>query len=573
MIRRTSELLDSVEPAARGPIEVDEFVVFALLRYRWTLALFLLIGVVFGVAYGVTQASEFVSTAKFFVRFGSREDFAPESAMRSGGTPPANATRIQDEIEILRDPVLHQRLVAKVGADALLRPYDPASRDPDDAALLTKAFHQMQSWWFAPADPDPDAPAPNPAARAMAAAAASGERLSISIQPYSRVITLQYRSHTPAVARDVLHAFMGVCQERHREVFSTAIQRSFIESQYNDALRRHTATVGEFEAHVEECGISDIAAERRRLESLIDGLRTSVAESTIQLKGIAEAIAVLDEMSDGAAFVVANPEHTRLAEELAGLQLAMAELRRTFRPDSDIYRTKSAQYETRIRTLTKELGGAAASPTSAADDPASRNAFLENVRSRRVALELEKSQVEQALGVRRAMLAEREAELDHVIGCEPVHEAFAERVERTKEYVDHLVRVQRDAEILGQMEQDDQLSSLTVIQEPTLPSLNVGPNRWHALLVGIGVGLICGVVLALLRHLRDATYRYPRALERQLGVPVLAVVPDDAQWLEFDDPFIDAGDAFALPVSPVGERGAASPHGEHPAPTATRGER
>ena len=48
--------------------------------------------------------------------------------------------------------------------------------------------------------------------------------------------------------------------------------------------------------------------------------------------------------------------------------------------------------------------------------------------------------------------------------------------------------------------------------------------------MGIGGGIGAGLALALLRQLLDSKVRFPRSVERSLGVRVLGVIPELPRW-------------------------------------------
>ena len=72
----------------------------------------------------------------------------------------------------------------------------------------------------------------------------------------------------------------------------------------------------------------------------------------------------------------------------------------------------------------------------------------------------------------------------------------------------------------------DQLSSARIVDKALPPSSPIHPNAQKIMFLwGLG-GLVLGVILAFLRDQLDTTFKDPQQLERQMGSPLLGVIPE-----------------------------------------------
>ncbi|HUP25447.1 MAG TPA: polysaccharide biosynthesis tyrosine autokinase [Thermoanaerobaculia bacterium] len=91
--------------------------------------------------------------------------------------------------------------------------------------------------------------------------------------------------------------------------------------------------------------------------------------------------------------------------------------------------------------------------------------------------------------------------------------------------LDQLVRRQSETDVAVGMEGGGE-SSIRVVEKATMPGSPAQPSLQRSLSMGVGGGLLLGFGLALLLELLDRTVKSGGEVERLLGLPVLAVVPD-----------------------------------------------
>jgi uncharacterized protein involved in exopolysaccharide biosynthesis len=93
-----------------------------------------------------------------------------------------------------------------------------------------------------------------------------------------------------------------------------------------------------------------------------------------------------------------------------------------------------------------------------------------------------------------------------------------------REYRSYLERAQ-SARIVSDMN-DAGLTSLSVLQAPTLPYQPARPRKFLMLLLALFAGLAGGLALCLFLESMDDTLALPEQVETAIGLPLLAVVND-----------------------------------------------
>jgi capsular exopolysaccharide synthesis family protein len=91
--------------------------------------------------------------------------------------------------------------------------------------------------------------------------------------------------------------------------------------------------------------------------------------------------------------------------------------------------------------------------------------------------------------------------------------------------LDQLVRKQSETDVAVGMEGDGE-SNIRVVEKATVPGSPSQPSLRRSMSMGLGGGLLLGFGCALLLELLDRTVKTGGEVERLLGLPVLAVVPD-----------------------------------------------
>lgn len=88
-----------------------------------------------------------------------------------------------------------------------------------------------------------------------------------------------------------------------------------------------------------------------------------------------------------------------------------------------------------------------------------------------------------------------------------------------------LLNKQMRAKMSASVEEQQEGQHFRIADPPTFPTAPSAPKRLRLSLGGIGAGLACGAVLALLAAMRDSSFHTEKELRRQFSVPIIVGVP------------------------------------------------
>jgi uncharacterized protein involved in exopolysaccharide biosynthesis len=148
VIEPAGERADWDEQGASS-FDLRECLLFAALRFWPLITSGLVLGCLFGLAYGFSLANEYTSHGKIHLKLSRVEQRTLDSLLPDGQTGGANTTGMNDELELLRNPEVSERVVRMLGAQEVLRPQDPAALDTSATPAALRWLHRAQSWWFA----------------------------------------------------------------------------------------------------------------------------------------------------------------------------------------------------------------------------------------------------------------------------------------------------------------------------------------------------------------------------------------------------------------------------------------
>ena len=94
-------------------------------------------------------------------------------------------------------------------------------------------------------------------------------------------------------------------------------------------------------------------------------------------------------------------------------------------------------------------------------------------------------------------------------------------VESNRALVEVFFARSREADI----QDSNNISNVRIIDRARVPRAPSGPNRLRIVITAVMMGLVCGVMLAMVRNHLDSTFKTRDDVERHVGLSVLAVVP------------------------------------------------
>lgn len=457
---------------------------------RWVLAVILLGGAL-GIAAGVLQPNRYDSNAKLFLRTGAREQFTSESLVEVDARQPAPAPTMTmaDEMQLVSDVAIFERVARELGPRVLSQPADPARDDGPLTSLPIRVFHRVQGWIFRSMD---ELGADSREDDLRAATKTLRRNTTVSNERGSNVILVSYTAGSPETAQAIVGALTRAFIERHRDQFSI---RSLLEnsrSQLEDAkLARDEAA----KACIDRVSQSEISM----LELQLPHLETELTSIQNDL-------------------FVARLRRDEIRQSREGVTAA-TEIRPSEGLPKEARETPTAKPEPKFRVT----------PPTAARAAGGRDDFApSSIEGRSAGLDAEDEALRVKIGLLESQLDMKKSRLDEfqtqlLAATTMRKDLMATRDAQDSRYAHMLARLT----VLQALENidGDEGANLCVLQAPTLEAEAVGPKRLLLLLKGLLIGTVAAAVLVLLRQTFESRLCDPETFERAQGVPVIGVIP------------------------------------------------
>lgn len=498
--------------------------------FPWVIALILL-GASAGIVVGLLQPNRYVSNAKLALRVGAREQLTAESLVapdeRQRATPPTMA----DELQMLSDVGLFERVARDLGPRVVARTADPARDDGPRTSAPVRLAHLLQACAFqglgaADAVTDEDA--------LLDATKLLKTNTTVTNEPGSSVILVSHTSTSPELARSIVQALANAFIARHREQFSIHSLLVSSRSRLAEVKLTRDACAKAFVEQVSQSGIAALETQVPRLETELGALESELFAARLRREEIARLRTSLSSRLLGVptevevlrpAVMIPNEDYeTQLA--LKRMLLAQKqELLIQSRPSEESRRRDKA-FDEQIGKLDLKLKEMPR--TIAQGSQMHENLGHAALQARIVDLDVESEALPVKLGLletrvdtKRTRLGEIQKEL---LGASMLRKDLA--AARDAEELRYARLLERSS-VLEALDAIDATegANLRVLQAPTLEREKIGPRRASALFLGLFAGVIAALAFAILREVVERRLRAPEVFERLRGVPVLAVVP------------------------------------------------
>ncbi|TAJ13019.1 MAG: hypothetical protein EPO68_13395 [Planctomycetota bacterium] len=529
----------SIEPVrddggerGRGPLQV----LVAGLRRSWLLVGGLvLLGAAVGVAFGLLRPNVYASNAKLLLRVGAREQMTSESLIGLERDVRAAPPSMLDELQMLSDAAILERVARELGPRALLQPADPRRADPPDASALLRAWHGLQALALRAFAPAHDCATTDCAFCTNLAVKALRIGTTVENEPGSNVIRLTTTSTSPEQARAIAAALAEAYIDRHRQQFSLQALVEASRAKLEQAQSDRAAAASAYAEHVDQHGLADLGSEIPGLQSEIRSIESDLFAARVRRTAIARQLDVLagKPVAAAPALEFAGPT-VMVPNEEYETQLLLKRQLLTSKQSLSLENLPKLEAQRRAQLIDAQLAtvaeALARTPKTLAQHTAARAPVDDIAASTRVedlALEDQALAVEADLSTARVAALRIELQrmrADALSSTLRRDDLAAARAAQEIRYARLLERFAA-LESLGSIDLHED-ANLRVLQAPTLELDKLGPKRFSLLLRGVLAGLALGLVLAVLRQHFERRLRDPDSVERALGAPVLAVVPD-----------------------------------------------
>ncbi len=548
------------DEARRGSFDIFELVIYGLGRYRWWILPCAVIGLAVGLVMSLIKPNMFSSAGQIFVKFGMRESISPEFSLQGGGSSGSRGIgllTLQDELQILKSQELFENIARAVGPDRLLERFEPTRYDTPETPLWKRKLHEFQDWYFNRGRPRMALLAAGDAASADAGDAASTDAgdaasdakleaatkiaaLSVSFKTAGSILTISARAKTPEVARDLVAAALNAVRERHRDVFAAQFKETFVDEQLEAATEEEKQAVTEYYQHRKDCGFFEIQTQKTQLISELTDIDKKFEETSMRLKEIEAERKSTEELIQTLPEKVEqpieeqfqpNPVVERFTNEILNLKMNIAKLPVLFIEGSEQYLKTKEALETEIRLREEELAEQPALivvKEATSIEVINPELRLAANKLRELDLEQEKILLNQERATERRDLVMKK--LDALLLCEPIHHDLQGEIGKFMSRVGAFRSTRDKAEAMALVDQDLDMSNLRVIEPASFNRQKATPRRAKTVLTGLVGGIAAWGAFALLRQLLDSKVRFPKNIERTLGVKVLGVIPEDRHW-------------------------------------------
>jgi capsular exopolysaccharide synthesis family protein len=343
-----------------------------------------------------------------------------------------------------------------------------------------------------------------PAAREQAAVAGFEASLSVTPVPQSRLVTVSYDSPNPKLAAKIVNTLVATYTQQNLEAHWQASQQAsaWLSKQLDGMKIKLENSEDKLQQYAQANGLLFLANSggqdenivNQRLRQLQDEL--TKAQANLYQK---ESLYRLVKAGDYAALpgVFDNGMMQQLTVQLAGLEQQQAQLAPNFKPSYPKMREIESQIE-RIQDFLKQQQLQAARHIQDEYQAAQRRVALVQQ-----AFEQQQNQANQ--------VAEKLVQ----------YNILKREVDSNKQLYEGLLHQMKEAGISAGLK----ASNIRVVDAAVPPIAPFKPRKFFNMVVGLFVGLVCGVSLAFLQEHMDDTLKTPDDIENFLRAPALAMIP------------------------------------------------
>jgi polysaccharide chain length determinant protein (PEP-CTERM system associated) len=344
--------------------------------------------------------------------------------------------------------------------------------------------------------------------------------------------TLQAKAPTPAMAQKICDevADMFLNSNLHLREEQAQDTTAFLTKQLADAkakLDEQDAKLAAFKSQYmgslpdnEQANLSILNGLNSQLEATTQALNRAAQDKTFAESMLSQQLAALQSSQGGS-----DPQS--LQKELADEQAQLASMQTKYTEDHpDMIRLRAS-----IADLQKKIAENAKAPQSQST-PTQNTASMLAENQGIVQLRAQVHQYDASI----RQLTAQQHDVQRQIGLYQSRIQLSPNVEEqykilTRDYTsaadfyNDLLKKRTESAMLTDLHQQKNTDHFRVLDPPTLPSGPSFPIPLYFALAGLGLGIVAGVSLALLREARDTTLRTEKDVELLLQVPTLVLIP------------------------------------------------
>jgi succinoglycan biosynthesis transport protein ExoP len=469
-------------------------VIFILIRHKWKIVLFALVGFASAAAIYFFLPSDYESQAKLLVRYvveRSAVDGVGNKDGEQGGAPTGNV--INSELEILKSSDLALQVAQAIGVERLMKGFQGKITDSAAALGILKS-------------------------------------MEVTAVKESNIISVSYKNKDPKLAVEVLQEIVKRYLVKHLEVHRSLGTYDFVSREADQLHAQMAQTEEELKRLKDKIGVSSIteamaanATEVAKVQSDLDSTDAELASQKARLNEIDKFVNGQDAKQSDSTSRQPNNEIVDRYQVLLGrvsqLRQTQADLLSRYTPQNRIVKAKQVQLdelEKQKRDLEKQYAGLIA--TAASSSSGGERPDLITEKARLVGLQTSAEVLKSRLKVlqeRSKVLADSAPQIAQLERTKDVQEAnyryFGASLEKAR--IDETLDPSR-------------VPNINLIQSPS-PAAKATRDVKKVVMGLAGGGIAGGLAIALLIDLvLDRTVKRSRELETRLRIPLLLTIPD-----------------------------------------------
>ena len=532
-----------VEGEPAGSFDLQEKVLFALGRHRWLVGGMIAVGLMGGLVVAAGSPNVFTSRARLRLQSGKVENLSSEEIM-GVETDSRSSHGVIDEVFLLQVEDIYKRVAEDLGPQRILTPADPTAHDDEQTPAHVRSLHNIQKFLFDRSF-KPHCSDENCESCLHDATIHLLAHTQIIPEKGSNVISIYHTGFSPTLAQAAADAVVKASVEKHREKFNVSsfvgLNRDNLEStrQLLEEARQS------FETHTDECKVVEIELETSSLLTSFAERRAQLGEHLSNLSAIEEKISMYEEQLDAMpitideitpAEIAQNPAYAKINERIVELTHERVML------EADLSSSKSSKAGKRdALTRLIERGEEELLNT----DPTivtipERVTTLPNrnrieYEEKIIELQAEQRGLLALIEDLQQSLEDSQGRLDQLRVCQPIHARHRSEIDSRESVYQKLADKNAEVEALAMLDVQPE-ANLSVWENAKLPTDKDGPRRSKFVLLGLFGGTALGCAIAVLLQLLDSRVRYPKTVEKSLGLPLLGVVPEVRSLRRFSPP-------------------------------------
>ncbi len=437
---------------------------------------------------------------------------------------------IQSEIQIIKSQDVAQKVLDKIGGpDVILAALEKEKKGSGQGESSPSFFSKFKGWLKSLLKPIFGKLRGPKLGKRERALKILMDKLEVSNPKDTNNIEIHFEFLDPALSQKVLSALIDVYKVKHLEVHKTQGSLAFFEEQSQKLRKELDAAEEALRQYKIKSGYSSLTAMRDSLLQRLGDLRMEYSKNLSELEGTKAKVVELK------ATLAPQPEMVTTSKSKGGTGWTAAERMREKLFELELKRLDLLSRYSNESTIVKEVEAQIAQAKKIIAGEGVQEYATQGLNPIRQQLQqdLLSSMAQQASLEARTSILEKQwkkAQEELKAMDTRINEAdftvaqLTRKITLLKENYQRYMTNREQARIAEDLEKR-RISSISVIQPPTLPLRPSKPKRLQNLILAFLLAIFGGIGTAYAFEFMDDTIRKPEEIETKLGVPLLAVIP------------------------------------------------